>query len=65
LKHVYNNTVAETFFGDELLGADRTIPIDDRVEKAVNRVQKLSAATKAIVDHTSRGGSSSAKRGGT
>jgi hypothetical protein len=38
LKHVYNNTVAETFLGDELLGADRTIPIEERVDKAIKRV---------------------------
>ncbi len=41
LKHVYKKTVAETFLGDELFGADRTIPIEERVDKAVKRVQKL------------------------
>ena len=64
LTHVYNDTVAETFLGDELLGADRTIPIEDQVDKAVKRFQKLSATTKAIVGQTSRGSSSSTNRGG-
>ncbi len=56
--YVYNGTVAETFLGDNLFGADRTIPIEDRVDNAVKRVQKLSAATKATVGKTGRGGSS-------
>jgi hypothetical protein len=63
-KHVYNGTVAETFLGDNLFGADRTIPIEDRVDIAVKRVQKLSAAAKAAVGKTGRGGSSAVKRGG-
>ena len=61
LKHVYNNTVAETFLGDELFGADRTVPVEDRVDKAVKRVQKLSAAAKAAVGLTGKGTGSSAK----
>ncbi len=47
LKHVYNNTVAETFLGDELFGADKTIPIEERVDKAIKRVQKFSAISLA------------------
>ncbi len=31
-KHVYNGTVTETFFGDNLFGAARTIPIEERVD---------------------------------
>ena len=38
LKHMYNNTVTATFLGDELFGADRTVPIEERVDKAVKRV---------------------------
>ena len=49
IKHVYNNTVAETFLGDELFGAVRTIPVEERVDKAVKRVQNYSKATKATV----------------
>jgi hypothetical protein len=64
LKHVYNGTVAETFLGDNLFGTDRTIPIEDRVDNAVKRVHKLSAAAKAAVGKTGRGGSSTVKRGG-
>ncbi len=41
IKHVYNGTVAETFLGDELFGADRTIPTEVRVDNAIKRVQKL------------------------
>jgi hypothetical protein len=55
MKHVYNGTVAETFLGYELFGADRTIPVEDRVDIAVKRVQKLTKAAKAIVGQTGRG----------
>ncbi len=55
VKHVYNGTVAETFLGDKLFGADRTIPVEDRVDSAVKRVQKLTTATKAAVGQTGRG----------
>ena len=37
-KHVYNNIVAKTFLGDELFGADMTILIEERVDRAVKRV---------------------------
>ncbi len=46
------------------LGADRTIPIEDRVESAVKIVQKLTTTTKATVVQTGRGGYSTVKRGG-
>ncbi len=49
---------------DNLFGADRTIPIEDRVDNAVKRVQKLSAAAKAAMGKTGRGGSSTVKRDG-
>ena len=52
------------FFGDNLFGADRTIPIEERVDGAVKRVQKISTSAKAAVGKTSRGGSSSCMRGG-
>jgi hypothetical protein len=55
LKQVYNNTVAETFLGDELFGADRTVPVEERVDKAVKRVQKLSVAAKTTVGLTGKG----------
>jgi hypothetical protein len=65
VKHVYNGAVAETFLGDALFGADRTIPVEERVDSAVKRVQKLTTAAKAAVGQTSsRGGSSSGRRGG-
>jgi len=40
LKHVYNGTVAETFLADDLSGADRTIPIEEKLDRAVKRFQK-------------------------
>ncbi len=55
VKHVYNGTVAETFLGDELFGSDRTIPIEDMVDIAVTRVQKLTTLGKATVGQTGRG----------
>ena len=64
IKHVYNGTVADTFLRDELLGADRTIPIEDRVDIAVKRVQKLTRLAKAIVEEMVCGGYSASKRGG-
>ena len=36
IKYVYNGTVADTFLGDGLLGADRTISVEERVDNAVN-----------------------------
>ena len=67
VKHVYNGTVAETFLGDELFGADRTIPVEDRVDSAVKRVQKLTTAAKAAVGQTGRGIASKrgTRRGGS
>ena len=50
--------------GDALFGADRTIPVEERVDSAVKRVQKLTTTTKAAVGQTSRGGKSSGRRGG-
>ncbi len=61
LKHVYKNTVGETFLGDELFGADMTVPVEDRVDKAPKRVQKLSAAAKAAVGLIGNGASTTPK----
>ncbi len=55
--------MAKTFLGNELFGADKTIPIEERVDKAVKIVQKLSAATKAAVGLTGKGGGQPTKRG--
>jgi len=64
VKHVYNGTVAETFLGDALFGADRTILVEERVDNVVKRVQKLTTTAKSIVRQSGRGGSSSSKCGG-
>jgi len=63
LKHVYKNTVAETFLGYELFRADKTIHIEERVDKAVKRVQKLSTTSKAAVGLNGKGGGTPMKRG--
>jgi hypothetical protein len=55
VKHVYNGTVAETFLGDEHFGADRTIPVEDRVDNAMKCVQKLTTTAKATVGQRGRG----------
>ena len=64
IKHVYNGTVADICLGDKLFGADRTIPIENRVDSAVKRVQKLTTSAKAAVGQIGRGGYSANKRGG-
>jgi hypothetical protein len=64
VKHVYNGAVAETFLGDDLFGAYRTIPMEERVDSAVKRLQKLTTVAKATVGQSSRGGSTSGRRGG-
>ena len=64
VKHVYNGAVAEKFLWDALFGTDRTIAVEERVDSAVKRVQKLTAAAKATVRESGRGGSSSGRRGG-
>jgi hypothetical protein len=63
-KHVYNGVVVETFWGDALFGADRTIPVEERVDSAVKRVQKLTTASKAAVGQSGRMGTTSDRRGG-
>ncbi len=55
VKHVYNGKVAETFLSDEVFGAYRTISIEDRVDTAIKRVQKLTKAAKVAVEQTCRG----------
>ena len=64
IKHVYNGAMAKTFLGDALFGADRTIPVEERVDNAVKRVQKLTTTAKASVGQADRGGNSSSRRGG-
>ena len=64
IKHVYNGVVAETYLGDALFGADKRIPVEERVDNAIKRVQKLTAEAKAIVGQASRGGNTSGRRGG-
>ena len=64
IKHVYNGAVADTFLGDDLLGRDRTILVEERVDIVVKRVQKLTASSKATLGQSARGGITSGKRGG-
>ena len=64
IKHVYNEAVADTFFGDDLLGAGRTIQAVERVNNVAKRVQKLTAAYKAAIGQSGFGGNTSGRRGG-
>jgi len=64
VKHVYNGAVAKNFLGDALFGTDHTIPVEERVDNAAKRVQKLTTATQVVVGQSSRGGISSGRRGG-
>ena len=63
IKHAYNGAVAETFLGDALFGADTTIPVEEKADSAVKRVQKLMRTAKASMGKSSRGGNSSSRRG--
>ena len=56
-KNVYTGIVAEMFLGEELFGADRTILTEERFDSAVERVQKLTRATKPTMGQPCRGGS--------
>jgi len=56
--------VAETVWGDELWGADRTILVEDTVVSVVKRVQKLSAVAKAGVGTPSDTRGGGGRRGG-
>ena len=64
IKHVYNGAVAEAFLGDALFGTDRTIPIEERLDIAVKRVQKLTTSSKAAMGQSGRRGITSGRRGG-
>ena len=64
IKHVYNGAVADYFLGDDLLGDDRTIPVEERVDNVVKRGHKLTAATKATMGQSGRWGSTFGRRGG-
>ncbi len=63
LKHVNNGTIADTFLGDNLFGADHTIPIQDTIYNTVKRIKKLSATTKATLREIGCCGSSTDPRG--
>ena len=64
VKHVYNGAVAEIFLGDALFGADIIIRVEERVDSAMKRVQKLTTIAKAALGQSGRGGSTSGRRGG-
>ena len=64
IKHVYNGADAKTFLGDALFGADRTIPIEERLDNVAKRVQKLTTSAKAAVGQSGRGGSTFGRRVG-
>ena len=65
IKYVYNGTVADTFLGDDVFGADRIISVEKRVDNTVKRVRKLTETAKRTVGQSGRGGITSGKRGGS
>ena len=56
IKQVNNGAVADTLLGDDLVGAQRAILVEERVDNAFKRVRKLTAATKTSVGPRGRGG---------
>jgi len=63
IKHVYNGAMAYTFLGNDLVGEDITILVEERVDNAANRVRKLTATYKATLGQSIRGGDTSGIRG--
>jgi hypothetical protein len=49
IRHKYNKVVEENFVGDDFFGADRKLPLKDRMRASVKELQKLSAQAKAAV----------------
>ena len=49
IRHKYNKAVEENFVGDDFFGADRKLPLKERMRASVKEVQKLSAQAKAAV----------------
>ena len=64
IKHVYNGAMANTYLGDELFGADRTIRVEEKIANADKRVHELTATTKEVVEQAARWGNTSNRRGG-
>ena len=64
IRHIYSQQVADAFVGDDLFGADRSQPVEDRVDSAVKRVQKLSLAAKVAGGFSGRGGAGGRRTAG-
>ncbi len=64
IRHVYNGIFTKIFLCDELFGVNRIISIEDKVDGAVKRVNKLTAVAKATARPTGSDGSSEGKRCG-
>jgi hypothetical protein len=56
--------MADTFLGDDLFVAKKTIPVEERVDNAINRIHKLTATYRATIGQSVRGGNTFGKRGG-
>ncbi len=59
IRHKYNKAMEEDFVGDDFFGADRKLPLKERMRASVKEVRKLSAQVKAAVGNA--GGSFSKK----
>ncbi len=64
IKHVYNGTDANTYLGADLFETYRIVPVEERVDGAVKRVQKLTASARTTLGQPSRGGNSSGRHDG-
>jgi len=49
LTHHYNHEVVTAFTGDSLFLVDQSIPTQERIDAAVNRVQKMTFSAKATI----------------
>jgi hypothetical protein len=49
IRYKYNKAVEENFVGDDFFGADRKLPLKQRIRASVKEMRKVSAQAKAVV----------------
>ena len=59
LRHKYNGVVYDTFLEDEIIGGDRIVTVQIRIDPSAKRVQKLSAGARVAVDYSTASGNGS------